>query len=254
MNARFQDMILLYIVLTGLCIASFIGSLAFRVPRGISILHPPSFCPACGNRIKPYDLVPVISYLLLKGRCRECGSRIPLRFLLLEIGVPLIYAAIYYRVGLSITFYTRCYLMTLLVYLALIDIDTGEIGIWDIIPVYLGGIAILIFSSLGMLPFGILHYLSGSFAASALLAAGFSITYLLKRRIPLGKGDLFLVPGVSLYFGLIEAIRVMMFSSVTGTLFGLVWIMKGRVEKHSGIPLLPFLAAGVMIEIFLFSC
>jgi leader peptidase (prepilin peptidase)/N-methyltransferase len=247
-------MAIVIIFLTGTAIASFIGSLAYRVPRGISILHPPSFCPACGNRIRPYDLVPILSYALLRGRCRECGGRIPLTNLLLEIGLPLVYVGVYLHCGAGILFFTRAYLLTLLVYLGLLDLQTGKIGLRDVLMVNLGGGAVLVFSSLGLIPFGPLHYLGGAAAAFTLLGAGFGITWLLKRRPPLGTGDLLLIPGACLYFGLFGAIRILLISSVTGLLAAALLVRMKKAERGSPLPLLPFFAAGVVIEIISFSC
>jgi prepilin signal peptidase PulO-like enzyme (type II secretory pathway) len=242
------------IFLTGTAIASFIGSLAYRVPRGISILHPPSFCPACGNRIRACDLVPILSYVLLRGRCRECGGRISPANLLLEIGLPLVYVGVYLRCGTGMLFFTRTYLLTILVYVGLLDLQTGRIGLLDVVLVYLGGGAVLVFASLGLIPFGPLHYLGGAGAACTLLGAGFGITWLLKRRPPLGTGDLLLLPGACLCFGLPGAVRVLLISSAAGILAAVLLVRMKKAERGAALPLLPFFAAGVVIEIVSFSC
>jgi leader peptidase (prepilin peptidase)/N-methyltransferase len=246
--------ILIFVFLTGMAVASFIASLLYRIPRGISILRPPSFCPACGKRIKPYDLIPIFSFLLLKGRCRECGKRIPLHNLLLEVGLPLIYTGLYLRCGPGIAFFLRSFLMTMLVYCALMDLTTGEIGILEVALVFLCGVATFLLSFLGVFPYEPWYLLSGTAAASILLGLSYSITWLVKRRVPLGKGDLLLIPGAVLSLGLYGALRILVFSSVLGVLVAFVLVHTGRMGKHSPLPLLPFFAAGVLIEILLFSC
>jgi leader peptidase (prepilin peptidase)/N-methyltransferase len=246
--------ILIFVFLTGMAVASFISSLIYRIPRDISIMHPPSFCPACGKRIKPYDLIPIFSFFLLKGKCRECGKRIPLHNLLLEVGLPLVYTGLYLRCGTGIVFFIRCFLMTQLVYCALIDLISGEIGILDVVVVSLGGVAALVLALFGVLPYRPWYLLSGAVAASILLGLSYSIVWLMKRRIPLGRGDLFLIPAAMLSFGLYEALRILVFSSVLGIVVAFVLFRTGRLGKHSPLPLLPFFTTGVLIEILLFSC
>lgn len=245
-------MVLIFVVLVGLSIASFIGSLSYRIPRNISIVTPPSFCISCKKRLKPYDLIPVLSYILLGGRCRYCRSKIPLKYFILELSVPLIYAALYLNIGPGCAFFIYCYLITVLVYLTLVDIDYGTISFYDIIPVYPGGIVLMVFSFLGKLPYMARHYLYGAAAASVLLLISCLIVYIIKKRVPIGVGDLLVIPGVSLHFGMVEVIRIMIFSSIIGVLSGFALIYTGKVVRDFKFPMIPFLTAGVFIEILLF--
>jgi prepilin signal peptidase PulO-like enzyme (type II secretory pathway) len=72
-------------ILFGAVLGSFINVVIYRLPRGMSLAHPPSHCPGCGRRVQPWDNIPVLSYLLLRGRCRGCGVRIPLRYPIVEL-------------------------------------------------------------------------------------------------------------------------------------------------------------------------
>jgi len=245
-------MILLFIVLIGLSVASFIGSLSYRIPRNISIIKPPSFCPICKKRIKPYDLVPVFSFIFLRGRCRYCENRISLKYLMLELGLPLIYVTLYMRIGLGVSLYAYCYLVSVLVYLSIVDAESGLIRGRDVLSVWLGGGFLLFLSFLGKLPYTASHYLYGALGASVLVAVSFVITYLIKRRMPMGKGDLLVIPGASLYFGGFEAIRILIFSSIIGVILGMTLIICKKVEKNYSFPMMPFFAGGVLIEILLF--
>jgi len=78
----------------GACIGSFVGVVLWRVPRGESIVHPPSHCSECGHRLTPAELIPVVSYVTQQGRCRECGAEIPASALLIEIGCALLFGVI----------------------------------------------------------------------------------------------------------------------------------------------------------------
>jgi leader peptidase (prepilin peptidase)/N-methyltransferase len=78
----------------GACVGSFLGVVLWRVPRGESIVHPPSHCSECGHRLTPAELIPVVSYVVQQGRCRECGVEIPASALLVEIGCALLFGVI----------------------------------------------------------------------------------------------------------------------------------------------------------------
>lgn len=87
--------------LFGLATGSFLNVVIYRVPRGISVVHPGSMCPTCGTPIKPYDNVPVVSWLLLKGRCRKCRVAISPRYILIEAGTSVSFGALVWSTGLS---------------------------------------------------------------------------------------------------------------------------------------------------------
>lgn len=76
----------------GACVGSFLGVVVWRVPRGESIVQPPSHCSECGHRLTARELVPIVSYVALQGRCRECGAEIPATALLIEVGAALVFA------------------------------------------------------------------------------------------------------------------------------------------------------------------
>lgn len=78
----------------GSAFGSFLGVCVYRIPRGISIVHPPSYCPECGHRLSPVELIPIMSYLVQRGRCRRCNARIPARYFLLELGAGVLGAVL----------------------------------------------------------------------------------------------------------------------------------------------------------------
>ncbi len=242
-----------FIVLVGLTIASFVGSLSYRIPRKISIVTPPSYCTSCKKKIMAYDLIPVLSYLILRGKCRYCGTKIPIKYLIVELCIPLIYVALYGYYGPVYSFFLYCYLMTVLIYLSLVDIERRWISIFDIVAVYVSGILLMVFSIKGYFLRGFTHYLSGAVTGTALIVVSYLVVLIIKKQVPLGFGDLLVIPGVMLHFGVFEVIRIMILSSVTGVFTGIFLILTGRVKRSFRFPMMPFLAIGVLIEILFFS-
>jgi leader peptidase (prepilin peptidase)/N-methyltransferase len=245
-------LIRLYIVLFGLVVASFLGSLAYRVPRKISMLTPPSFCPSCRRRLKLHELIPVISYLLSGGRCRSCGYHIPMQFLLVEILTPALYLLVFERFGLTPLFGALVYMISLLLYLSLVDMDTGSVSYADIAAFYLGGIGMLFLSWRGLTGHGVLTSLYGFGICLGLLGASVLVLRLIGKKKTLGTGDLFLLAGAALYVDLYGIIRILLVSSLIGLAAGGTLILMHRVDRGYRFPMLPFATAGVCVEILLF--
>ncbi len=244
-------MVIIYIILVGLCMASFVGSLSYRVPLGLSVVAPRSFCVNCKETIKPYDLVPFFSYLILQGRCRSCGYRIAFKYFAAEIFVPVMYAGLYFKYGTGYDFFIYCYLVTVLVYLSLVDLDHRALSIPDIISCYAGGISFIILTSARKIPRSPAQFLYGALSASVLIAVSFVIILVMKKRSPMGAGDLMVIPGVGLHFSMIEVVRVLVFSSTIGVITGVILFIAKVVERNYRFPMIPFITAGVAIEILL---
>jgi leader peptidase (prepilin peptidase)/N-methyltransferase len=243
----------LYIVLIGLAMASFLCSLAYRVPRGISIFTPPSFCASCSRRLKPWELVPVLSFILFRGRCRTCGSRIPVRYFAVELLTPLLYYGLYRIHGLTPLFFTRVYILSLLLYLSLVDLDSGSISFADIAATYAGGLAAVLLSMRGLTGYSVLESLYGFLLCAGLLGLSLLLIAVVKKRRALGFGDLLLLPGTAFYLGVYGVIRVLLFSSLMGLLVGAVLLLMGKIHREYKLPLIPFVTAGMCVEFLLFS-
>jgi len=246
-------MIIFFIVLAGAAIASFIGSLSYRLPRNVSIISPASSCPACGHRLTFFDLIPLVSYALLRGRCRYCKKRISARYLLLEIAVPAVYVCIYLRAGRTFPALFVSYLMTVLIYLSVVDIEQRRLCYGDIIAVYAGAAAFLVCAGTGSMPRPLSHYLYGALTASALVSCSALAVYVLKKRAPIGVADLLVLPAVAAHFGAVEVARVLVFSSLSGILAAVVLFSTKKVKGEYRFPMMPFIAFGVLVEICLFS-
>ena len=243
----------LFIIIFGLTIASFIETAAYRSSRGISIIKPPSFCDSCKTRLKIFEKLPIISYLILKGRCRYCKSRIPARYLITEIILPVIYVMIFKTAENPYIFIIRAYLITVMVYLSLLDIDTGYIRLPDIAFLYIGSIAFIILVLKGLTIHRILYYVYGEIIGITLITVSFGAIYLIKKRIPMGSGDLLIIPGISIFFGFLGTLRVLIISSTLGIFIGALLITFGIVKREHKFPLIPYLTAGIILEFLIFS-
>ncbi len=246
-------MTIFFIVLTGAAIASFIGSLSYRVPRNISIITPASFCPACGHKLTFFDLIPLVSYALLRGRCRYCRKRISIRYLLVEISVPSVYVVIYFRVGPEYGAILVSYLMTVLIYLSIVDIEQRRLSYGDMSAVYAGAVALLVLAGTGNMPRPLSYYLYGVLTASVLVSCSALFVYVLKKRAPIGMADLLVLPAVATHFGAVEVARVLVFSSLTGIMAAAILFSVKKVKGEYRFPMMPFVAFGVLVEICLFS-
>ena len=111
------------IVLFGLAWGSFLNVVIFRIPRDMSLVRPPSTCPNCGKGIKPYDNIPVLSYLILRGKCRHCGFGIPFSYFLVEVLTPAVFLALYFHHGRTagIPFVASCLFASAMIALGFID-------------------------------------------------------------------------------------------------------------------------------------
>jgi len=244
-------MMIVYIILVGCVLASFIGTLSYRIPRGISIISPSSFCPHCKKRIAPFDLIPVISYILLKGKCRYCSGKIPVRYLVLEVILPASFVLLYVRMGAGYLFLVYSYMFCVLYYLSLLDIDTGLLGFLDIASLYIasGGFWFLVMKNYTGYPPS--HYFFGVLTGVVIFVMSFGVVYAIKRKLPMGAGDLLVIPAICSFFGFKEVIRILLISGTLGVFFGTLLLLTGVVKREHKFPLLPYLSAGVFIEVLL---
>jgi leader peptidase (prepilin peptidase)/N-methyltransferase len=231
------------VVAFGLILGSFTNVLIHRIPRRRSVVFPPSACPSCRARIRWYDNVPLLSYLLLRGRCRSCKAPIPVRYPVVELLVASLVYAAYARFGASAVLLVRDWpFMVMLVAITFIDLDRR------IIPdrISLPGLALGIATSFLVPSPGPVEALSGA-------ALGFALFYGLARayewkagRVGLGGGDVKLIAMIGAFVGPQGVIATILISSVLGSLIGVGWALATRQRSVMGaaIPFGPFLVIG----------
>lgn len=230
----------------GTCIGSFLNVCIYRIPAGKSIVHPPSACPQCGTPIRFYDNIPILSYLLLGGRCRRCGIHIPMRYPLVELITGVAALAVFIKYGLTPATAIYFVFIAVLLLITFIDIDH------QIIPDRLSLPGIPLFFLLGLL----VPFITWQDALIGILAGG-GILYgvalgyqLLTGRDGMGGGDIKLLAMIGALIGWQGILFTIFFSSVSGTLVGLALALPTGGSLKSRLPFGPFLAAGAIAYIF----
>jgi leader peptidase (prepilin peptidase)/N-methyltransferase len=241
-------------VVFGLIVGSFLNVCIYRIPRGISVVAPSSACPTCKKPIRPWDNIPILSFLILGGRCRQCGTRISLRYPLVELANGLLYWAVFsvFGVGWHLPF-LFAFVSAMLV-ITFIDLDV------QIIPdvVTLPGIAIGVTAATFLLPdpFSPSSPVGFANAASGALL-GFGLFYLiakvgtaLAKTDAMGGGDIKMMAMVGAFMGWKAVLLTTFLGSLSGALIGIaIMIAKGQGRKLA-IPFGPFLALGATVSLF----
>lgn len=226
----------------GAAVGSFLNVVVYRLPRGESLVHPPSHCPGCDHVIRPYDNVPVLAWMWLRGRCRDCRIRIPARY----PGVEAVTGAL--AVGVVLTQSSArgialgLVLVGVLVPVTLIDFDHQIIPNKITLP---AAVAALVIGAVT----GPSHLPAQLIAGAA--AAGFFLVFWLAYPRGMGLGDVKLAGVLGLFLGASVAVAIMV-GVVLGTVVGAAvmartGVAEGRKVK---VPFGPFLAAGGIVALF----
>ena len=260
-------MITVVVFIVGLLIGSFLNVCIVRLPRGGSIVTPPSHCPRCQSNVKFYDNIPLISFLLLRGKCRNCGEPISWQYPLVELMNALFYVWIVREFWLGGEAFLMMALCSSLIVITFIDLD--HLIIPDIItlPGMLVGLSLAPFfmSPLGdQLPFhldqllphagsyltGFLNSLIGLILGGGpLLAIGW-IWEKVRHVEAMGGGDVKLMGMVGSFLGWKGALLTIMLGALAGSVIGVLLIALNRHKMEKYIPFGPFLAVGAVSSAF----
>jgi len=231
----------------GLVIGSFLNVCIHRLPASQSIVHPRSRCPQCGHLIRVYDNIPVLSYLLLRGRCRDCGARISLRYPVVELLSGAFAAMALARFGLGWQALLMYALIAAFLVITFIDLDHRIIP--DVIT--LPGIPIGLAASFGPGMISPLEALLGILAGGGslfLVAWGYQ---LVTQREGMGGGDIKLLAMIGAFIGWKGVLFTIFIASLTGTLAGMALIFRRRGDMKLAVPFGPFLAVGAIAYLFM---
>lgn len=230
----------------GLCIGSFMNVCIYRVPVSKSIVHPGSMCPKCGNVIRFYDNIPVLSYLWLKGRCRNCNESISIRYPLVEIISGLFSLCVFLIFGLSLEGIIYYIFISTLLVITFIDIDHQIIPDTISIPgIPAGFIASFVLPSLTYL-----DSLLGILAGGVSLFLVSWIYELIKGKSGMGGGDIKLLAMIGAFIGWKGVLFTIFISSAVGTLTGIIIMLRTQKGLKLAVPFGPFLSIGAVIYIF----
>ena len=239
------------IFLFGLAIGSFLNVCIYRIPRADLSIHSPrrSFCPECNKPISAYDNIPVLSYLLLRGKCRHCRATISVLYPLVELATAGLFLVMYYRFGLTLEFLLALVFVAILVPIFVIDaqhyiiphglIETGVIlGLAIVCAIaYQRGDADYLLTRLTGAVIGIgIMYLIGYIGETIF------------RKTAMGGGDIHLMALNGLFLGAWkELAMVIAFSALCGAIVGTTLIVSGIKSRESPIPYGPFLAGAAVV-------
>lgn len=244
--------ILIFAALFGLIIGSFLNVCIYRIPKEKSIVWPPSFCPNCNAHIKPYDNIPLFSYLLLRGKCRRCKKPISAQYPVVEFITGLLTVLFVWRYGITAWTFVLLAAVYSLIILSVIDLELM------IIPDRF---------SLGLIVLGLaFSWCNPNFDGvwwqrllDSLLGAGVGLfgvlaiallgTWMFKKEA-MGGGDVKLMGGIGALIGWEGVITTVIFASFLGLVYSVfLMIFKGK-NKSDAIPFGPFLSMGALINLF----
>jgi len=235
--------------LLGLLVGSFLNVVVHRVPRGESVVSPPSACPRCGSRIRARDNVPVLGWLFLRGRCRDCGEEVSPRYPLVEAGTGALFAVVALRFADDLPVLPAyLYLVAVGVALALIDVDVKRLPNALTYPSY--PVAVVLLGGAALLDAG-----SGSFVralAGGAVALAVYFTLVLAYPAGMGLGDVKLSGVLGLYLGWLGwgVLALGLFLGfLLGGLFGIGLMVVGRGGRKSKVPFGPFMLVGALAAV-----
>lgn len=238
--------------LFGICIGSFLNVLVDRLPEGGSLLSPPSHCPACDRPLARRDMIPIVSYLILRGRCRYCGASIPKRILWVELGTGILFVLLFLYYGLSWELALVIVYSFILFALLLIDLERR------ILPnkiVYPGILLVLLISGIGSI-FGfqpsILSHLGFKlWIVDSLIGAvtGFSLLFIIALifRGGMGWGDVKFAGMIGMMVGFPLIIVALFLAIVIGGLLAGVLLITKIKKRKEMIPFGPFLSIATIV-------
>src|SRR4051812_30655357 len=255
----------------GLLIGSFLNVVAYRLPRGESLVKPRSRCTSCGEEVRPYDNVPVVSWLLLRGRCRHCGQQISARYPAVELVTAIAFAAVALVRGLDTGLLLDLPFAAMLIAVANIDLEHRIVPNKILLPLAVWGVAATALVRPGSL-------------AESLIAGGAAFTALLLTALAypagMGMGDVKLAGVMCLYLGVsvvpalpfaffagsgvsialivrhghaspqtgLSLVPALLFAFFAGSVVGIALIVRhGAAARKQGLPCAPFMAAGAFV-------
>ena len=228
-------------IVSGLCVGSFLNVCIYRLPRGGSLLHPRSRCPGCGYQLGWFDNIPVVSYLMLLGRCRRCKTRISPRYPIVELLTAAIFVTHYAGFGLTALLVVRLIFACALIVLFAIDLEHQLLP--DVITLS-GLVAGLIFSL--VFPPGLLDAVLGVLAGGGVLWLIAEAYFRFTGQEGMGGGDVKMLAMIGAFLGWKLVLVTLFVSSLTGSLIGLLLILSRKGDMKQALPYGTFLALGAL--------
>jgi leader peptidase (prepilin peptidase) / N-methyltransferase len=246
---------MLFVFLFGAVVGSFLNVCIVRIPNGDSIVYPPSHCPGCKNPIRFYDNIPLVSYIVLRGRCRSCSAGISPRYFFIELLMACLAAALYYQFGFSLAFLVGFIFVAALIVISFIDLDVRIVP--DVISLP-GIVTGLLFSVVARYvindPFELipspLSALIGVLVGGGFLL-GLAWAYEAFTGVEgMGGGDIKLLAMIGAFLGWTSIPFTLFLASLTGSIIGLGFMIGKGVGRRFALPFAPFLCLGALLYLF----
>ena len=242
-----ETAILLGIFSMGAIIGSFLNVLIYRLPSGKSILFPASHCPECHKPVRARDNIPIISYLLLGGHCRNCQYPIPYRYIIVEIVSASLWALLYLKFGLSVNFILFTLLTSILIICTYTDIDHYRILNSVIIAGFIIALFLILLLNSGFFPQSVYGMVTGM----AVMSFWAVIGKLLFKKTALGAGDIKLIALIGVFTGPKNILLIIFFAFFIASLIGIILGFRYGKLKDLRLPLAPFISvASFLIILF----
>lgn len=242
-----HPLILIYTFIVGTLIGSFLNVVVYRLPREESISFPPSHCPSCGKRLPFYDLVPIFSYLGLRGKCRSCGSAISIRYPMVEAVTGILFLFTVHTFGVRLETLQYLMIIGLLIPIFLIDYEHYIIPDGLNLGIFLVALLmVLVQIFMGNLQWNELLYRS----LGLLLGGGFFLLIAMVTDGAMGGGDIKIMAALGFLFGVKETLLLMFLSFVIGGALSVILLMLKVKKRKDPIPFGPFICIAAVMTIF----
>ncbi|MCX8082502.1 MAG: prepilin peptidase [bacterium] len=242
------------IFILGLAFGSFANVVIYRLPKGKSIIYPGSQCPSCGKNILWYDNIPLLSYLLLKGKCRFCKAKISCRYFVVELITGLLFLSLYLKFGLTVNLLIYAFFVCCLLIMGFIDIDTYLISDVIVLPgIVIGLLCAIFFPQIhyDITKIGSIWYsFTGILLGSGILIFLAMIGKLLFKKEAMGGGDIKLLAMIGAFLGWKCVFITIFFASLLGTVISLSLIALKKKKMEDYVPFGPYLGLGAIVSLF----
>ena len=235
-------------VILGMIVASFLNVCADRLPAGQSLVYPPSHCPSCSRRLAVKDLIPIFSYLCLRGRCRYCKAAIPRRVLWVEIATTALFGLAYWQYGLSIELPIALFYISLFMVIIVIDFEHGLILNKVTYPALVISLLLSVFFTIFLSDVSIVPSIARAAIGGGIGFVFFLLVALVSRG-GMGFGDVKLAALIGLATGFPLVIVALIMGMLLGGLAAVILLVLKVKKRKQAIPFGPFLAATAIVTL-----
>jgi leader peptidase (prepilin peptidase)/N-methyltransferase len=237
-----EAQLIAFAAMLGLCVGSFLNVVIYRLPRGESLVFPPSRCPKCGHKLSWFENIPLVSWLVLRGRCRRCGTRISMQYPIVEAVTAIAAVLVVLTTPVSLVLASRLVLTAILIALFVIDLEL------QILPnaITLPGIVVgFLFSLFG--PPGPVSSLLGIVLGGGVLYGIAAAYYVVRREEGMGMGDVKMLAMIGAFLGWQAVLLTLVLSSLVGAIVGVALMASKNEGLKYALPFGTFLSIAAFV-------